>query len=188
MPAESDKYAYPAVFPRETETHGGDDVAIFGLGPWAHLLTGSLEQNVIPYVMAYAACIGPQAAEGFCPDPDVAPAPAPALAPAVAPAPGKRVRTAGTPAAAAPPSTATDSTATVWSQQASLDESLVSTMADKSVSEPGAETRPVDKVSSVTPAPASTAEADLTTTTSEASDRGLDKGSRRRPRPRSRGN
>ena len=82
---ESDKYAYPGVFPRDTETHGGDDVAVFSLGPWAHLLTGSFEQNLIPYVMAYSACIGPQAADGFCPDAAPAPAPAPVLAPAIAP-------------------------------------------------------------------------------------------------------
>ncbi|XP_034243154.1 alkaline phosphatase-like [Thrips palmi] len=191
---ESDKYAYPAVFPRETETHGGDDVAIFSLGPWAHLLTGSLEQNVIPYVMAYSACIGPQAAEGFCPDPDVAPAPAPALAPAPAPAPAsasKRLR--GTPSAPAPPSTATDATATgwAWSDQAGQDENLESTVADKGVSEPGADRRPANKVSSVAPAPGSTAEADSVTTEAgeagEAGDKGQDKGSRRRLRPRSRG-
>jgi hypothetical protein len=74
---ESDKYAYPGVFPRDTETHGGDDVAVFSIGPWAHLLSGSFEQNLIPYVMAYSACIGPQVGEGFCPDPAPAPAPAP---------------------------------------------------------------------------------------------------------------
>lgn len=173
---ESDKYAYPAVFPRETETHGGDDVAIFALGPWAHLLTGSLEQNVIPYVMAYSACIGPQAAEGFCPDPDVAPAPAPAVAPA------QKQRTAS-------PTTDADASegATEWAEQPALDESLVSTVStvsDKAESglEPRAETRPADKSSSL----GSTAELDSTTT--EASSRGQDKGSRRRHHQRSRGN
>lgn len=55
---------------------------MFSVGPWAHLLTGSIEENLIPYVMAYAACVGPQAAAdmGFCPDRAPAPAPAPAAA------------------------------------------------------------------------------------------------------------
>lgn len=40
------------------ETHGGEDVAVFAKGPMAHLLHGVHEQNYIPHVMAYAACIG----------------------------------------------------------------------------------------------------------------------------------
>ncbi|XP_018327222.1 membrane-bound alkaline phosphatase-like, partial [Agrilus planipennis] len=51
-------YVYPGMVYRRSETHGGDDVGIFSKGPWAHLLTGVNEQNVIPHVMAYAACIG----------------------------------------------------------------------------------------------------------------------------------
>jgi alkaline phosphatase len=38
----------------EGETHGGEDVAIYGRGPQAHLLRGVLEQNVIFHVMAEA--------------------------------------------------------------------------------------------------------------------------------------
>ena len=41
------------------ETYSGEDVAIFSRGPMAHLLTGVKEQNFIAYVMAHAACIGP---------------------------------------------------------------------------------------------------------------------------------
>lgn len=44
--------------PLRTETHGGEDVAVFSKGPMAHLLHGVKEQNYIPHVMAYAACIG----------------------------------------------------------------------------------------------------------------------------------
>lgn len=44
--------------PLTFETHGGDDVAIFAHGPWAHLFTGVVEQNVIPHIMAYASCVG----------------------------------------------------------------------------------------------------------------------------------
>lgn len=43
-----------ALIPTGGETHGGEDVAIFAIGPGAHLLTGSLEQNVIFHVMNFA--------------------------------------------------------------------------------------------------------------------------------------
>ena len=39
----------------ESETHAGDDVAIFAAGPWAHLIRGVVEQNYIYHVMAKAA-------------------------------------------------------------------------------------------------------------------------------------
>lgn len=43
----------------KSETHGGEDVAIFAKGPMSHLFDGTLEQSYIPHAMAYAACIGP---------------------------------------------------------------------------------------------------------------------------------
>lgn len=49
---------FPSTLLLSSETHGGDDVGIFASGPWAHLLSGVVEQNVIPHVMAYAACVG----------------------------------------------------------------------------------------------------------------------------------
>lgn len=54
----SDRFEFPAVIPLDTETHGGDDVAVYASGPWAHLFSGSYEQSVIPYMAAYASCIG----------------------------------------------------------------------------------------------------------------------------------
>lgn len=45
--------------PLSSETHGGDDVAVFARGPNHELFTGLYEQNQIPHRMAYAACIGP---------------------------------------------------------------------------------------------------------------------------------
>lgn len=51
-------YQYPSVLPLTHETHGGDDVAVFALGPWSHLFTGLYEQNVIPHIIGYAACLG----------------------------------------------------------------------------------------------------------------------------------
>lgn len=49
---------FPATAPLESATHGGEDVAVFASGPWSHLFTGVYEQNTIPHMMAYAACVG----------------------------------------------------------------------------------------------------------------------------------
>lgn len=43
---------------KSSETHGGMDVPILAKGPFSHLLSGIHEQNYIPYVMAYASCVG----------------------------------------------------------------------------------------------------------------------------------
>nr|XP_045611120.1 alkaline phosphatase, tissue-nonspecific isozyme-like isoform X2 [Procambarus clarkii] len=51
-------YKQLAAIPLDSETHGGDDVAIYALGPMAHLFHTLHEQNYIAHAMAYAACIG----------------------------------------------------------------------------------------------------------------------------------
>lgn len=56
--------SYMAMVPRDSETHGGDDVGVYASGPWSHLFVGSYEQNNIPVAMAYAAKIGPYAESG----------------------------------------------------------------------------------------------------------------------------
>uniref|UniRef100_A0A8D3DKY5 Alkaline phosphatase n=1 Tax=Scophthalmus maximus TaxID=52904 RepID=A0A8D3DKY5_SCOMX len=55
---QENNYQAQAAVPLKMETHGGEDVAVFAKGPLAHLLHGVHEQNYIPHVMAYAACIG----------------------------------------------------------------------------------------------------------------------------------
>uniref|UniRef100_A0A673Z0Y2 Alkaline phosphatase n=1 Tax=Salmo trutta TaxID=8032 RepID=A0A673Z0Y2_SALTR len=55
---EGNNYQAQSAVPLRMETHGGEDVAVFAKGPMAHLLHGVHEQNYIPHVMAYAACIG----------------------------------------------------------------------------------------------------------------------------------
>jgi len=52
---------YLSLAPRNSETHGGDDVGVYASGPWSHLFVGSYEQSNIPVAMAYAAKIGPYA-------------------------------------------------------------------------------------------------------------------------------
>ena len=44
-------YLQEAVVPLGSETHGGEDVAIYARGPKAHLFQGTLEQNVIYHVI-----------------------------------------------------------------------------------------------------------------------------------------
>lgn len=34
------EFLYPTTVPLDYETHGGDDVAVFSIGPWSHLFTG----------------------------------------------------------------------------------------------------------------------------------------------------
>uniref|UniRef100_A0A667ZJ54 Alkaline phosphatase n=1 Tax=Myripristis murdjan TaxID=586833 RepID=A0A667ZJ54_9TELE len=55
---QENNYQAQSAVPLAMETHGGEDVAVFSKGPMAHLLHGVHEQNYIPHVMAYAACIG----------------------------------------------------------------------------------------------------------------------------------
>uniref|UniRef100_A0A4W5L2Y2 Alkaline phosphatase n=1 Tax=Hucho hucho TaxID=62062 RepID=A0A4W5L2Y2_9TELE len=55
---QENNYQAQSAVPLRMETHGGEDVAVFAKGPMAHLLHGVHEQNYIPHVMAYAACIG----------------------------------------------------------------------------------------------------------------------------------
>ena len=47
-----------------SETHGGEDVAVFAWGPYAHAFHGVVEQNLIFHVMAKAAGL-PKRANNF---------------------------------------------------------------------------------------------------------------------------
>ena len=47
-------YLQQALIPMSSETHSGEDVAVFARGPWAHLFGGVIEQNVIFHVMNHA--------------------------------------------------------------------------------------------------------------------------------------
>src|SRR4051812_33730578 len=39
------------------ETHGGEDVGIYAIGPYSHLLTGTIDNTFIAHAMAWAACL-----------------------------------------------------------------------------------------------------------------------------------
>ncbi|MEI6145220.1 MAG: alkaline phosphatase [Methylococcales bacterium] len=51
---QDSNYLQEAIVPLNSETHGGEDVAIFAYGPQAHLFHGIMEQNVIYHVMSEA--------------------------------------------------------------------------------------------------------------------------------------
>ncbi|XP_055371415.1 alkaline phosphatase 4, partial [Condylostylus longicornis] len=55
----SPTYRSLAAFPLSEETHGGEDVPVFAIGPGAQLIGGVFEQNYLAYVMSYMGCMGP---------------------------------------------------------------------------------------------------------------------------------
>ncbi|XP_053454148.1 intestinal-type alkaline phosphatase [Nycticebus coucang] len=60
-------YRQQAAVPLSSETHGGEDVAVFARGPQAHLVHGVQEQSFVAHVMAFAACLEPYTACGLAP-------------------------------------------------------------------------------------------------------------------------
>ena len=51
-----------ALVPLASETHGGEDLGIYAIGPWAHLFQGTVEENYTFHVMNHASQIGARAA------------------------------------------------------------------------------------------------------------------------------
>ncbi|XP_012514782.1 PREDICTED: intestinal-type alkaline phosphatase [Propithecus coquereli] len=64
-------YQQQAAVPLSSETHGGEDVAVFARGPQAHLVHGVQEQSFIAHVMAFAACLEPYTDCDLAPPADV---------------------------------------------------------------------------------------------------------------------
>ncbi|WP_316858907.1 alkaline phosphatase [uncultured Cohaesibacter sp.] len=48
-------YVQQSLVPLSSESHSGEDVAVYARGPWAHLFNSTIEQNEIFHVMTYAA-------------------------------------------------------------------------------------------------------------------------------------
>ncbi|XP_036623697.1 intestinal-type alkaline phosphatase 1-like [Trichosurus vulpecula] len=57
--SEEVSYKQQSAVPLASETHGGEDVAIFARGPQAHLFHGVQEQTYVAHVMAFAGCLEP---------------------------------------------------------------------------------------------------------------------------------
>ena len=51
---QADNFQQQSLVPLGSETHGGEDVAIYARGPWAHLVQGTMEQNAVYWVMSKA--------------------------------------------------------------------------------------------------------------------------------------
>ena len=51
---EARGHIHESLIPLSSATHSGEDVAVYAAGPWAHLLTGTYEQNYIYHVMRQA--------------------------------------------------------------------------------------------------------------------------------------
>lgn len=52
--ATDTEYLQQALIPMNSETHSGEDVAVYAKGPFAHLFDGTIEQNYIFHVMNHA--------------------------------------------------------------------------------------------------------------------------------------
>src|SRR5690606_31876253 len=50
-----------ALVPLSSETHGGEDLGIYAIGPWAHLFQGTVEENYTFHVMDFASKISERA-------------------------------------------------------------------------------------------------------------------------------
>ena len=56
-------FIQPALVPLKSETHGGEDLGIYAIGPWAHLFQGTVEENYTFHVMNYASRISERLSE-----------------------------------------------------------------------------------------------------------------------------
>lgn len=56
--ASAPDFIQPALVPMKSETHGGEDLGIYAIGPWSHLFQGTVEENYTFHVMNYASRIG----------------------------------------------------------------------------------------------------------------------------------
>ena len=54
-------YHQESLVPAGAETHGGEDVALFAKGPWAHLVSRTEEQSFIYFVMRHASGLDAEA-------------------------------------------------------------------------------------------------------------------------------
>jgi alkaline phosphatase len=60
--ATAPDYIQQSLVPRDSETHGGEDLGIYAIGPWAHLFQGTVEENYTFHVMDFASKISERAA------------------------------------------------------------------------------------------------------------------------------
>jgi alkaline phosphatase len=56
-------YLQQSLVPMQSETHGGEDLGMYAIGPWSHLFQGTVEENYTFHVMNYASKIGERLAQ-----------------------------------------------------------------------------------------------------------------------------
>ena len=61
--ATSPDFVQQSLVPLSSETHGGEDLGIYAIGPWAHLFQGTVEENYTFHVMDFASGISERLAE-----------------------------------------------------------------------------------------------------------------------------
>merc|ERR1719348_694902 len=57
MDFQDKNFLQPAAFFLADETHGGEDVSAYAIGPQAHLISGVHEQSYLAHLVAYAGCL-----------------------------------------------------------------------------------------------------------------------------------
>jgi alkaline phosphatase len=60
MAYDDPHFMQPTTVPLYEETHAGDDVGVYALGPHSYLFTGVYEQHYIAHALMYATCLGPK--------------------------------------------------------------------------------------------------------------------------------
>lgn len=55
---EAVDYQQVSAVPLRLETHAGEDVALYAVGPMAHVVHGVLEQHTVAHLVDYATCLG----------------------------------------------------------------------------------------------------------------------------------
>ena len=59
--ASAPDFIQQSLVPLDSETHGGEDLGIYAIGPWAHLFQGTVEENYTFHVMDFASKISERA-------------------------------------------------------------------------------------------------------------------------------
>merc|ERR1711935_328422 len=66
MKNEGEMGLFPGTAYLDYSSHGGEDVAVQGIGPFAHLVTGNHEQTFVAHLTEFALCIGDYQNENHC--------------------------------------------------------------------------------------------------------------------------
>ncbi|XP_015782819.1 alkaline phosphatase isoform X1 [Tetranychus urticae] len=63
---DNPRYRFYSAINLSSAVHGGEDVALYSVGPMSHLFNGLQDQSYIAHVIAYSSCIGEYASTERC--------------------------------------------------------------------------------------------------------------------------